>query len=54
MLAPMRTIRVALAQIAPSLGRLDVNLARHHELIEAARAEQMVDVERMVSEVVGG
>ena len=39
MLAPMRTIRVALAQIAPSLGRLDVNLARHHELIEAARAE---------------
>ncbi len=33
----MDSIRVALAQIAPSLGQLDANLARHHELIEAAR-----------------
>jgi NAD+ synthase (glutamine-hydrolysing) len=39
MLAPMRSIRVVLAQIAPSLGRLDLNLARHHELIEQARAD---------------
>jgi len=40
MLAPMRSIRVALAQIAPTLGRLDLNLARHHELIEQARADR--------------
>lgn len=39
MLARMETIRVALAQIAPALGQLDVNLARHHELLEAARAD---------------
>jgi len=35
----MPSIRVALAQIAPTLGRLDLNLARHHELIEQARSE---------------
>jgi predicted amidohydrolase len=38
MLAPMQTIRVALAQVAPGLGRLDANLARHHELLDEARA----------------
>jgi predicted amidohydrolase len=38
MLAPMQTIRVALAQVAPGLGRLDANLARHHELLTEARA----------------
>jgi predicted amidohydrolase len=38
MLASMDSIRVALAQIAPALGQLDVNLARHHELLEEARA----------------
>jgi predicted amidohydrolase len=31
-------LRIALAQIAPRLGALDVNLARHHELLEEARA----------------
>ena len=36
----MPTIRVALAQIAPRLGALDENLARHHELIVAAREQQ--------------
>jgi NAD+ synthase (glutamine-hydrolysing) len=36
----MSSIRVALAQIAPTLGRLDLNLARHHELIEQARTER--------------
>ena len=35
----MSTIRVALAQIAPRLGALDANLARHHELMAAARAQ---------------
>ena len=39
MLARMDTIRVALAQLAPSLGQLDRNLRRHHELIEQARAD---------------
>ncbi|HYC06457.1 MAG TPA: nitrilase-related carbon-nitrogen hydrolase, partial [Candidatus Binatia bacterium] len=34
----MQTIRIALAQIAPRLGRLDENLARHHELLGEARA----------------
>ncbi|HET7493978.1 MAG TPA: nitrilase-related carbon-nitrogen hydrolase [Candidatus Limnocylindrales bacterium] len=34
----MQTIRVALAQVAPGLGRLDANLARHHELLDEARA----------------
>lgn len=35
----MPPIRVALAQIAPRLGALDDNLARHHALIADARAE---------------
>ena len=39
MLAPMNTVRVALAQIAPTLGQLDANLARHHELIAEARTQ---------------
>ncbi len=34
----MASLRVALAQIAPRLGALDDNLARHHELMGAARA----------------
>lgn len=34
----MSAVRVALAQIAPRLGALDENLARHHELIVEARA----------------
>ena len=36
-LAQMPPIRVALAQVAPRLGDLDANLARHHALIEEAR-----------------
>jgi predicted amidohydrolase len=32
-------LRVALAQIAPSLGRFDENLERHHGLIEEARSK---------------
>ncbi len=39
MLAGMNTVRVALAQIAPALGQLDANLARHHELLTDARAQ---------------
>ncbi len=34
----MDSIRVALAQIAPSLGQLERNLTTHHELLEQARA----------------
>jgi predicted amidohydrolase len=34
----MDTVRVALAQIAPALGRFDANLARHHALLADARA----------------
>ena len=33
----VHTLRIALAQIAPRLGLLDENLARHHELIREAR-----------------
>ena len=33
----MQPLRIALAQIAPRLGELDGNLARHHELLDAAR-----------------
>lgn len=33
----MQRLRIALAQIAPRLGLLDENLARHHELIADAR-----------------
>lgn len=36
----MRQIRIALAQIAPRLGALDVNLERHHELLAQAREER--------------
>ncbi|HEY2888863.1 MAG TPA: nitrilase-related carbon-nitrogen hydrolase [Candidatus Limnocylindrales bacterium] len=32
------SLRIALAQVAPQLGALDANLARHHELLAAARA----------------
>ena len=39
MLARMKSVRVALAQIAPALGQLDANLARHHELLADARAK---------------
>jgi predicted amidohydrolase len=35
----MDTVRVALAQMAPALGQLDVNLARHHDLIKEARSK---------------
>ena len=35
----MDRIRVALAQIAPALGQFEANLARHHELLDAARAD---------------
>ena len=35
----MDRIRVALAQIAPSLGQFEANLARHHELLDTARAD---------------
>jgi predicted amidohydrolase len=40
MLAAMQSVRVALAQIAPRLGRLDENLARHHELLDEARTNK--------------
>ena len=33
----METVRIALAQIAPALGQLDANLARHKALIDEAR-----------------
>ena len=39
MLAAMQTIRVGLAQMAPVLGGLEANLARHHELLDTARDE---------------
>jgi predicted amidohydrolase len=39
MLRSVPTVRIALAQIAPRLGALDENLARHHELLDQARAE---------------
>jgi predicted amidohydrolase len=35
----VRSIRIALGQIAPRLGALDANLARHYGLIEQARAD---------------
>ena len=35
----MQPLRIALAQIAPRLGLLDENLARHHELLATARGE---------------
>ena len=33
------TVRIALAQLAPTLGDLDANLASHHELLDQSRAE---------------
>jgi predicted amidohydrolase len=35
----VKTIRIALAQIAPRLGALEANLARHRELIDEARSK---------------
>ncbi|MCI0635418.1 MAG: acyltransferase, partial [Actinobacteria bacterium] len=35
----MQRLRIALAQIAPRLGQLDENLARHHGLIGEAREQ---------------
>ena len=34
----MQSLRIALAQLAPQLGLLDANFARHHELLVEARA----------------
>ncbi len=34
----MQPLRIALAQVAPRLGDLETNLARHHALLEEARA----------------
>ncbi len=34
----MQPLRIALAQIAPRLGQLDENIARHHELLGQARS----------------
>ena len=39
MLGDVQTFRIALAQIAPRLGDLEANLARHHQLLDAARAD---------------
>ncbi len=39
MLADVRTLRIALAQIAPRLGALAENLAHHHALLETARGQ---------------
>jgi predicted amidohydrolase len=39
MLRDVQTLTIALAQIAPRLGSLDVNLATHHALLEDARAK---------------
>jgi len=39
MLGTVQPVRIALAQIAPRLGDLGENLARHHELLASARAE---------------
>jgi predicted amidohydrolase len=37
MLAGVQTRRLAIAQVAPRLGSLEVNLATHHDLLEKAR-----------------
>jgi predicted amidohydrolase len=34
----VQPLRIALAQVAPRLGDLEANLARHHELLDEARA----------------
>jgi NAD+ synthase (glutamine-hydrolysing) len=38
MLLPVQSLSIALAQIAPRLGSLEVNLATHHRLLDEARA----------------
>jgi len=40
MLRDVQTVRIALAQIAPRLGSLEVNLATHHERLREARDRQ--------------
>ena len=37
MLRDVQTLKIALAQVAPRLGSLEVNLATHHDLLEGAR-----------------
>jgi predicted amidohydrolase len=37
MLGNVQTLKIALAQVAPRLGSLEVNLATHHDLLEKAR-----------------
>jgi predicted amidohydrolase len=39
MLRSVQTLKIALAQIAPRLGSLEVNLATHHDLLGKARAQ---------------
>ena len=39
MLRSVQTLKIALAQIAPRLGALEVNLATHHDLIGKARGQ---------------
>ena len=39
MLGDVQTLTIALAQIAPRLGSLEVNLATHHALLDEARAK---------------
>jgi NAD+ synthase (glutamine-hydrolysing) len=39
MLRRVRTVRIAIAQIAPRLGALEANLQGHHELLDEARAK---------------
>ncbi|MEA2630605.1 MAG: hypothetical protein QOE66_824 [Chloroflexota bacterium] len=43
MLRSVQTLKIALAQIAPRLGSLEVNLATHHDLLGKAR-EQSADL----------
>jgi predicted amidohydrolase len=38
MLGDVKTVTIALAQVAPRLGELEVNLATHHRLLTEARA----------------
>src|SRR5689334_21539450 len=39
MLGRMQTVRISLAQIAPTLGQFEANLARHRELIDGDRSK---------------
>ncbi|TMG21270.1 MAG: hypothetical protein E6H96_13960, partial [Chloroflexi bacterium] len=39
-MSPIAPLRIALAQIAPRLGFLDENLARHRELLAEARSQR--------------